>query len=95
MRDLEIYIGEDGDIQHVYDDELSALFTDDGSAHTRRASHVEPCGNGWTADMRPVGGPVLWDDDTTEPKTPFSRKSDALDAEVDWIAAHLQEGRLP
>ncbi len=45
-----------------------------------RASHVEPTPDGrWTADLRPVIGPVLG---------PFDRRSDAIDAETAWLEAH-------
>ena len=33
----------------------------------------------WTADMTPVGGPVLG---------PFDRRSEALEAEHAWLEAH-------
>ena len=47
---------------------------------TRRASHVEPDGEGWTADMAPMGGPVLG---------PFPLRADALAAEHEWLDANL------
>lgn len=46
---------------------------------TRRASHVEPCGDGWTADMGPVGGPVLG---------PVPLRRDALRLEREYMAQH-------
>jgi hypothetical protein len=47
----------------------------------RRASHVEPndCG-AWTADLSPVGGPVLG---------PYRHRSAALSAEARWIEEHV------
>lgn len=82
----DILIHEDGRFEAVYSDvdgvvgantpaTLSAL----GNAHTCRASHVEPAGNAWTADMAPVGGPVLG---------PFPLRSDALAAERNWLRIH-------
>ncbi len=46
----------------------------------RRTSHVEPTDDGqWTADLSPVGGPVL---------RSFSNRSQALVAELRWLEAH-------
>nr|WP_145059933.1 hypothetical protein [Lignipirellula cremea] len=51
-----------------------------GKLTIRRGSHVEPTSDGrWTADLEPVGGPVLG---------PFGRRSEALAAERDWLAAN-------
>lgn len=48
-----------------------------GNLSIRRASHVEPDAHGhWWADLSPVNGPRLG---------PFLKRSDALDAEVDWL----------
>ena len=45
-----------------------------------RASQVEPGADGrWSADLRPVGGPVLG---------PFDRRSQALDAQFAWLEAN-------
>ena len=45
-----------------------------------RASRVEPTPDGrWTADLGPVGGPVLG---------PFDRHSEALAAELAWLEAN-------
>src|SRR5579859_5771557 len=48
----------------------------------RRASHVEPEGQSWFADLSPVGGPRLG---------PFARRSQALDAEEDWLLRNWLE----
>ena len=46
-----------------------------------RASHVEPDENGrWWADLSPVAGPRLG---------PFDRRSQALEAEANWLEHHL------
>lgn len=77
MSDLTIYVGDDGTIEHVYDDALADLFEGEGSISTTRASHVEPHPNGgWLADMGPVGGPVLG---------PFHLRAEALAAERAWL----------
>lgn len=78
-----ITVTASGEIRFVWDDELAPLL-DLGAATVERASHVEPyrsdSGNTlWTADMRPVGGPVLG---------PFLLRKNALSAELRWLAAH-------
>lgn len=78
-QELEIFINEDGSLQFVHDDDLAALFDSDES-ETKRASHVEPCRGGWTADLTPVGGPVLG---------PFTTRKAALDAELAWLAREM------
>ena len=56
--------------------DLAAL----GDLTIRRGSHVEPTADGqWTADMKPVNGPILG---------PFAHRSEALDAEVRWLHKH-------
>ena len=61
----------------VYDDEIADVLPRLGTYAVRRASHVEPCGNGWTADMKPMGGPVLG---------PYHLRSQALAAEREWLS---------
>lgn len=84
-----IFVGPDGLLKFIYDDDLLPLLQL-GHASVVRASHVEPTshpvfaspeGPGWTADMTPSGGPMLG---------PFSRRSDALRAEVNWLDNQFQ-----
>ena len=78
----EFIIGSDdeGRLQFIYSDELAFLL-ELGESTTKRASHVEPDGHGqWTADMAPVGGPVLG---------PFKLRQEALDAEVEWLTENV------
>lgn len=67
----------------IYDD-LHAGFLQKlgGKASITRASHVEPAadGSGWTANMSPVGGPVLG---------PFPLREIALAAEVEYLETIL------
>jgi hypothetical protein len=75
---IELVIAAGGTIRCVYseDVDLAAL----GDVDITRASHVEPNKRGgWLADLSPVGGPVLG---------PFPRRSQALAAEAEWLAAH-------
>jgi hypothetical protein len=79
---MTLVIDPRGSVRAVYGEaiDLAAL----GPPRIARASFVEPDPAGrWTADFRPVGGPVLG---------PFPRRSEALDAErawleVNWLAA--------
>lgn len=82
---LELLVRPDGTISFVHDDDVAQAFAGE-SQRTRRASHVEPDGHGqWTADLGPVGGPVLG---------PFGRRDAALAAEVAWLRARMAEGEL-
>lgn len=74
--DLVIDIDADGHVRFVYDDRLADLL-EQGDARVMRVSHVEPApAGGWTADMNPVGGPVLG---------PFPLRATALSAERAWL----------
>lgn len=67
-----------GRVRCIYDEalDLAAL----GRLAIARASFVEPDAHGrWTADLSPVGGPILG---------PFDRRVQALEAEVAWIERH-------
>lgn len=76
---MQLLIAPDGTVRTIYTEELD--LSTFGEARVTRASHVEPCEGGWSADLRPVGGPVLG---------PFALRSAALAAEVAW----LEENRL-
>lgn len=75
---MHLVVAPDGAVRAVYGEEidLHAL----GRLAIARASHVEPTPDGrWTADLRPVGGPVLG---------PRGHRSEALEAERAWLEAH-------
>ena len=74
MKELKLVI-DGGQIKAIYDDALATL-REMGDAETRRASHVEPDGNRWYADLSPVGGPIL---------TGFRTRKAALEAEVKYL----------
>ncbi len=86
----DIVIKENGDIEFIYSDDVAEVFAGELNQRTVRASHVEPFGFGWIADMRPSGGPVLWDTDTDNPlgRVAFKTRQAALDAELAWLREH-------
>lgn len=79
-----VVVNADGSLAFVYSDRLASLLKA-GDAKVERASHVEPSlAGGWIADMRPSGGPVLYDDFGV----PFALRADALAAELAWLREH-------
>lgn len=80
MTAMPFRINNDGSSSHVFSDQLIPLRDKFGSGSIRRASHVEPSGCGWTADMEPMGGPVLG---------PFAKREEALQEEIQWLAENL------
>lgn len=61
MNEEWILVEEDGTIRFVHQDDLAIALEDIGGMSTKRASNVEPhpTKQGWLADMRPSGGPIL------------------------------------
>lgn len=78
MVEHAINVTPDGQIEFIHSDDLACLL-DLGTPTIRRASNVEWGGQGWSADLAPVGGPVLG---------PYRRRKDALAAEVAWLRDH-------
>lgn len=75
---MELFVAGDGSVRCVYGEELDLHAL--GEVQIRRASFVEADARGrWSADLGPVGGPVLG---------PFDRRSDALAAERQWLDRH-------
>jgi hypothetical protein len=75
---MELVIHANGTVRTIYDEtiQLASL----GVVVIRRASHVEPATDGhWMADLAPVCGPQLG---------PFAHRSEALDAEHQWLLRH-------
>jgi hypothetical protein len=75
---MHLIVEPTGRVRSIYTEtlDLAAL----GHPVITRASQVEPGPDGcWSADLRPVGGPVLG---------PFDRRSQALEAELAWLEAH-------
>lgn len=83
MQDSQVRsvrVNADGTLAFVWDDELAELL-ELGPATVTRASHVEPTADGqWTADLAPMGGPVLG---------PFRLRREALAAEVSEVESQL------
>lgn len=82
---MDLLVQPNGNVRCLYSESLDLHQL--GRLSIRRASHVEPTGDGrWTADLSPVAGPVLG---------PFARRSDALHAEGAWLAEHWLIRTLP
>ena len=81
---MQIVIKPSGIFIGIYSDSFD--YSEFGRPQIRRASHVEPTDNGrWTVDMTPVDGPVLG---------PFDKRSEALDAEIEWLNLMLSESEF-
>lgn len=84
----DLFISPTGEITGIYDESFSHFYSQ-GDCEVTRASHVEPKQlKGkvvWEADMSPSGGPLLG---------PFSLRSEALAAEVEWLTDHLAETQI-
>lgn len=79
---LTINVDSAGQLRFVFDDRARELLTL-GDASIQRASHVEPTVDcRWTADLGPIGGPVLG---------PFDSRGEALAAEVAEIERRICE----
>jgi hypothetical protein len=75
---MEFVITPAGVVRCVYGEELDLRAL--GRPAIRRGSHVEPTADGhWTADLAPVGGPLLG---------PFEQRCSALEAEIAWLGEH-------
>ena len=72
---MQLIVDPQGTVRGVYAEHVN--LTSIGRLQIVRASHVEPTADGqWTADLSPVGGPLLG---------PFPLRSQALDAEINWL----------
>lgn len=74
-KSLTLLIDPEGQMRFIHDDSLNSLLHE-GKATIQRASHVEPLGTRWQADLSPVGGPLLGT---------FATRTEALAAEVAWL----------
>ena len=75
---MDLVIKPSGTIAAIYTEAIDLATL--GTPIIRRASHVEPdVQGGWSADLSPVGGPMLG---------LFALRSAALAAEVAWLEQH-------
>jgi len=75
---MDLVVSPAGDVRCLYDETINLHVL--GTLDIRRASHVEPTGDGqWLADLTPVSGPLLG---------PYRRRTDALAAEIAWLERH-------
>ena len=75
---IELVIDPRGTGNCIYTEDLDLARL--GEVQLRRGSHCEPDEQGqWWADLAPVAGPKLG---------PFTKRSDALSAEVEWLREH-------
>jgi hypothetical protein len=79
IQSFNLSISSDGIVTLIYDDARADLMAE-GKTTIARASHVEPQGREWFADMGPVGGPILG---------PYPLRETALDAEVEFLKTLL------
>ena len=72
---MELVFESSSNARCVYSDTLPLVTI--GKLRIERASNVEPNDKGeWIADLSPVSGPTLG---------PFSKRTDAIAAEVQWL----------
>jgi hypothetical protein len=77
-RVMELVIDPSGTATCIYSEDLDLARL--GEVQVRRASHCEPDEHGqWWADLAPVNGPKIG---------PFTRRSEAVGAEVAWLRRH-------
>ena len=75
-QSCDLVIQPDGNVRMIYSELLAPHAL--GLVNIQRGSHVEPDQHGsWYADLAPCNGPVLG---------PFDLRSDAIDAEVNWLS---------
>lgn len=78
MQTHRIIVSSSGDLKYIYSDELRPLHSL-GEVEIKRASSVEPQPDGtWGFDMTPMGRPDV-------KVAGFTKRADALSAEVKWI----------
>ncbi len=81
---MKLLVKPDGTVLAIYDEMIDLTIL--GRPTITRASQVEPDAQGrWRADLSPVGGPMLG---------PFDRRSEALQAEHDWLERNWLNGSV-
>jgi hypothetical protein len=75
---VQLLVDKDGSVRCLYNESIALRQL--GALSISRGSHVEPDDQGcWLVDMSPTGGPNLG---------PFSERSEALQAEQQWLEMH-------
>ena len=75
---MELIMLPRGQVRCLYDEAIDCQLL--GKVTIERASHVEPTLDGhWTADLSPVGGPLIG---------PLPTRTAALRAEQAWLNQH-------
>ncbi len=77
---MHLVVEPGGKVRCLYGEQIDLACL--GELTIRRASHVEPEGQSWFADLSPMGGPRLG---------PFARRSQALEAEEAWLQQNWLE----
>ena len=75
---MQLVVTPAGAVRCLYDERIDLADARPPGDHPRQPRRADPDGR-WTADLAPVGGPVLG---------PFVHRSEALDAERAWLEAH-------
>lgn len=81
--ELVISFNDDGSVQGLYNEKID--FEEIGNISIKRASYVEPINGEWYADLSPINGVKLG---------PFKKRSDALQAEHQYINNLLKEPNI-
>lgn len=82
----DVLVEPDGTVKFIHDTTLASVFAGEAK-RTVRVSEVEPAslygiaGDGWVADMRKSGGPII----TAKCGNGFPTREEALDAERKWL----------
>ena len=90
MSEVELFIGEDGEINFLHDDDVQEALGEVGTAQqTRRASHVEPMHNNlWSVriDFLHEGRLVYYT------MVGFKTRKRALEIEKQWLHHYFSTG---
>src|SRR4051812_819554 len=98
-KEIHLYVGPEGDVEFVHDDDVMEALAGQGRAMTHRASHVEPDFDSgyhdgrtrWKIDL----GPTLRPGEPYRRQTQvglFDRREEALEAERHWLEWHFTYG---
>lgn len=88
--EVTLFIGEEGELEFIHNDDAAEALQGAGPRQIRRASHVEPDGDDWTVDVAPI----------LNSPTPiiigrYATRAAALEAEMEWVLNHLASTTTP